>query len=113
MGSDARGIKLCRAAWGKGGVGIWCNRKHGCIPRAIHLGEVYHMKRSTIFLAALLATTACTQSATTPVAGTAIGVDVAGIDKAVKPGDDFDEYANGGWRAKTEIPADRSSTGIF
>ncbi len=71
------------------------------------------MKRSTIFLAALLATTACTQSATTPVAGTAIGVDVAGIDKAVKPGDDFDEYANGGWRAKTEIPADRSSTGIF
>ncbi|MEG3151101.1 M13 family metallopeptidase N-terminal domain-containing protein [Sphingomonas sp. ZT3P38] len=71
------------------------------------------MKRPTIFLAALLATTACTQSATTPVAGTAIGVDVAGIDKAVKPGDDFDSYANGGWRAKTEIPADRSSTGIF
>ena len=71
------------------------------------------MKRSTIFLAVLLATTACTQSATTPVTGTAIGIDVAGIDKAVKPGDDFDSYANGGWRAKTEIPADRSSTGIF
>lgn len=71
------------------------------------------MKRSTIFLAVLLATTACTQSATTPVTGTAIGVDVAGIGKAVKPGDDFDSYANGGWRAKTEIPADRSSTGIF
>jgi len=71
------------------------------------------MKRSTILFAALLATTACTQSATPPVAGSAIGVDVAGLDKAVKPGDDFDEYANGGWRAKTEIPADRSSTGIF
>ncbi|CAN5884028.1 M13 family metallopeptidase [soil metagenome] len=71
------------------------------------------MKRPTIFLAVLLATTACTQSAITPVAGTAIGVDVAGIDKAVKPVDDFDSYANGGWRAKTEIPADRSSTGIF
>ena len=71
------------------------------------------MKRPTIFIAVLLATTACTQSATTPVAGSAIGVDVAGIDKAVKPGDDFDSYANGGWRAKTEIPADRSSTGIF
>ena len=71
------------------------------------------MKRSTIVLAVLLATTACTQSATTPVTGTAIGIDVAGIDKAVKPGDDFDSYANGGWRAKTEIPADRSSTGIF
>ena len=71
------------------------------------------MKRSTIVLAVLLATTACTQSATTPVTGTAIGIDVAGIDKAVQPGDDFDSYANGGWRAKTEIPADRSSTGIF
>lgn len=71
------------------------------------------MKRPTIFLAALLATTACTQSAPAPVAGTAIGIDAAGVDKAVKPGDDFDAYANGVWRAKTEIPADRSSTGIF
>lgn len=28
------------------------------------------------------------------------------------PGDDFDGYVNGAWRAKTEIPADRSSTGV-
>ncbi|MEP7007093.1 MAG: M13 family metallopeptidase N-terminal domain-containing protein, partial [Sphingomonas bacterium] len=71
------------------------------------------MKRSTILLAALLATTACTPSAPTHVAGAEIGVDQAGIDKAVKPGDDFDGYASGAWRAKTEIPADRASTGIF
>jgi len=71
------------------------------------------MKRSTLLLVALLATTACTPSAPTQVAGTAIGVDQAGIDKTVKPGDDFDGYANGAWRAKTEIPADRPSTGIF
>ncbi|MES2445271.1 MAG: M13 family metallopeptidase [Pseudomonadota bacterium] len=69
--------------------------------------------RSVFLLAALLATTACNPmgGTGTPLAGTGIGVDVAGIDKAVKPGDDFDEYANGAWRAKAEIPADRSSIG--
>lgn len=41
------------------------------------------------------------------------GVDVAGIDKTVRPGDDFDAHASGAWRARTEIPADRASTGIF
>ena len=52
-------------------------------------------------------------AATTANAAPALGVDLAGIDKSVKPGDDFEEYANGGWRAKTEIPADRASTGTF
>jgi putative endopeptidase len=67
-------------------------------------------------LALLLATSACTtqgaggnQAATTVSPG--IGIDVAGLNKGVKPGDDFDEYASGGWRARTEIPADRSSIG--
>jgi putative endopeptidase len=41
------------------------------------------------------------------------GVDKSGIDPAVKPGDDFDAYANGGWRAKTAIPDDRAGTGAF
>jgi putative endopeptidase len=41
------------------------------------------------------------------------GVDLAGMDRSVKPGDDFDGYANGGWRKTAVIPADRSSTGIF
>ena len=43
----------------------------------------------------------------------AAGVDLAGIDKAVKPGDDFDGYANGNWKKTAQIPADRASTGIF
>ncbi|MBX9859699.1 MAG: M13 family metallopeptidase [Sphingomonas sp.] len=43
----------------------------------------------------------------------ASGIDQAGIDKSVKPGDDFDSYASGVWRAKTEIPADRAFTGLF
>ena len=46
-------------------------------------------------------------------ARSASGIDLAGIDHSVKPGDDFDQYANGAWRAKTQIPADRSSTGVF
>ena len=76
------------------------------------------MNSRAILLAALLATAACAsggdvgnQSSTT--AGPTIGVDVEGLNKQVRPGDDFDEYANGGWRARTEIPADRSSTGSF
>ncbi|GLQ87498.1 M13 family metallopeptidase [Dyella flagellata] len=39
------------------------------------------------------------------------GIDLAGMDHAVKPGDDFFSYANGTWVKHTDIPADRSSTG--
>ena len=41
------------------------------------------------------------------------GVDLSGMDKSVKPGDDFFLYANGAWVARTEIPADRTSIGSF
>jgi putative endopeptidase len=40
------------------------------------------------------------------------GVDLAGMDRTAKPGDDFDQYVNGAWKARTEIPADQSSTGV-
>ena len=39
------------------------------------------------------------------------GVDLAGIDRLVAPGDDFFRYANGAWLKVTEIPPDRSSYG--
>src|SRR5437868_1361459 len=41
------------------------------------------------------------------------GIDLAGMDKAVAPGDDFNAYANGGWMKATPIPADKASYGIF
>jgi putative endopeptidase len=41
------------------------------------------------------------------------GVDLSGMDKSVKPGDDFFEYVNGNWLKTVVIPADRSSTGSF
>jgi predicted metalloendopeptidase len=40
------------------------------------------------------------------------GIDLAGMDRAVKPGDDFFAYANGTWVRTTPIPADRSSWGL-
>lgn len=39
------------------------------------------------------------------------GLDLAGIDRSVAPGDDFFRYANGAWLKATEIPPDRSSYG--
>jgi len=39
------------------------------------------------------------------------GVDLAGMDRRVAPGDDFYRYANGKWLDSTEIPPDRSSWG--
>jgi putative endopeptidase len=43
----------------------------------------------------------------------AFGFDSNGMDKSVKPGDNFYRHANGTWLDKTEIPADRSSYGMF
>ena len=41
------------------------------------------------------------------------GLDAAGMDRAVRPGDDFFAYANGGWVRASVIPAGRSSIGAF
>ena len=41
------------------------------------------------------------------------GVDLAGGDASVKPGDDYFRYTAGKWFDATVIPADRASTGTF
>ena len=41
------------------------------------------------------------------------GLDAAGMDTTVRPGNDFYRYANGGWDRATTIPADRSSLTSF
>jgi len=48
----------------------------------------------------------------TAVLGT-FGLELANMDKTVKPGDDFFQYMNGTWLKNTEIPADKSSSGSF
>jgi putative endopeptidase len=50
-------------------------------------------------------------SSTSPATSLPSGIDVAGMDTSVAPGDDFNAYANGGWIKATAIPADKSSYG--
>jgi putative endopeptidase len=67
-------------------------------------------------LTAAIAATLCTaasRAAAPAAAPRTIGVDLAGVDHAVQPGDNFYQYANGNWMKTATIPADRSSTGNF
>ena len=41
------------------------------------------------------------------------GFDRTGVDPNAKPGDSFFDYANGAWDARTVIPPDRTSYGMF
>src|SRR3954451_5929510 len=50
-------------------------------------------------------------TAQTDHASDSSGIDVAGMDRSVKPGDDFFAYANGTWLKNTEIPPDKSAYG--
>lgn len=60
------------------------------------------------------ATSEAVKTTTAPAAAAPTGgIDLAGVDKAVLPGDDFYAYANGLWQKNTQIPADRASTGVF
>ena len=57
-----------------------------------------------------VATTAYAQDAPAPETH---GIAVASMDRSVKPGDDFYQYANGEWIKRTEIPPDRAGVGVF
>jgi endothelin-converting enzyme/putative endopeptidase len=41
------------------------------------------------------------------------GIEMANMDSSVRPQDDFFRYVNGTWLDTTEIPADRTNTGVF
>jgi putative endopeptidase len=41
------------------------------------------------------------------------GFDLAGMDRTIKPGDDFFRYSGGAWMTNTPIPPDRSSWSTF
>jgi len=76
------------------------------------------MRKSLLALAGIVLA-GCTTPAPTPptpmpkaTLGT-WGVDLGGMDKSVKPGDNFFDYTNGTWLKTATIPADRSSTGTF
>jgi putative endopeptidase len=52
-------------------------------------------------------------AAPTPTTAAARGVELAAMEPAVKPGEDFYAYANGAFMRTAEIPPDRASTGAF
>ena len=59
--------------------------------------------------AALLAASVLAKS---PPSRDTHGIDLAGLDRSVSPGDDFFRFANGTWDKVTPIPEDRASYGV-
>jgi putative endopeptidase len=72
------------------------------------------MKRAVLF-AMCLGAAACMKPAAPNAAKTAVesGLDPESFDKEVRPQDDLFRHVNGGWLARTEIPADKASYGAF
>lgn len=66
---------------------------------------------ASLTVAVALAASVPLESLATQQTGPSPGLDAAGMDPSVKPGDNFFSYANGTWLKQTEIPADRSSYG--
>src|SRR5580693_3320023 len=79
------------------------------------------MRRTKIALAGLLGTACIALGATAALTETAAnhtqygtwGVELSGMDKSVKPGDNFFMFVNGTWYKSAVIPPDRASTGSF
>ena len=40
-------------------------------------------------------------------------IDSANMDLTISPADDFDQYANGGWKVNNPLPSDKSRFGTF
>ncbi len=57
-------------------------------------------------------TAAAASGASQPQLG-GFGIELAALDKSIKPGDDFYRYVNGHWLATEKIPADQSTWGSF
>jgi predicted metalloendopeptidase len=65
------------------------------------------MRRGAALIAAATLTIAAGAAAQRPSLKS--GLDLTSLDEAVRPQDDLYAHANGGWLARTEIPADRVS----
>jgi endothelin-converting enzyme/putative endopeptidase len=70
------------------------------------------MKKIVVGVLCLLATAACGQKTGEDDAVLSSGIELANMDTSVRPQDDFFRYVNGTWLATTEIPADRTTTGV-
>ncbi len=68
--------------------------------------EILMIKKLTFIVVIIQLTIMNAYSQTAPF-------DFSGMDKSVKPGDDFNMYVNGQWFKNTEIPSDQSRWGSF
>src|ERR1043166_1898828 len=68
-----------------------------------------HSRARLVLVTLFLAVVAC-KAAPKPLTS---GIDLAGMDRSVNPGDDFFEYTNGNWLKATPIPPDKSRYGVF
>lgn len=66
------------------------------------------MKKILLAFTTVACIAACNNKSATPKPD----ILAANLDSTVKPGDDFFEYANGGWLKKNPIPGEQSSWGI-
>jgi putative endopeptidase len=66
-------------------------------------------------LSLFLALPLCIVQAQSAAAATSLthGISVENMDPAVRPGDDFYTYTNGGFISRTKLPADRAALGVF
>ncbi|MBY0495204.1 MAG: M13 family peptidase [Cyanobacteria bacterium] len=74
------------------------------------------MKRAVLLATAVtLGAAACMKPAEPGATARAVesGLDPGSFDKEVRPQDDLFRHVNGGWLAKTDIPADKASYGAF
>ncbi len=67
--------------------------------------------RVAILAGSMLIATAAGAQGEKPQFG-AWGFDLTAMDPSVKPGDDFNKYANGAWLARTPIPADKPGVSL-
>ena len=67
------------------------------------------MNKYIVIIVALFLTQACNQQKNMKIKA----IDINNMDTTVSPGDDFNEYANGGWMKNNPIPEDRSRYGAF
>lgn len=72
-----------------------------------------HVVQTVFALAALLSAAHAAAPRPGPSSGPNSGLSPADMALSVSPREDFYRFANGGWLARTDIPADRGEYGVF
>ena len=77
------------------------------------MNQIYAAVAATLLLAGCGQETTAPEAAPEPAVERHSGLLLDNMDISIRPGDDFNNYVNGGWARTAEIPADRASDGVF